>query len=71
MFRGALDTDDGEIIYMTYTGVVHGGANGLYWRVRPIFQTASEKYDWLNHIVCVGKSKQIPGKVAYDMFEIL
>lgn len=69
--RITLDTDDGEIIYMTYTGVVHNGGNGLYWRVRPIFQTASEKYDWLNHIVCVGKNKSIPGKVAYDVFEIL
>lgn len=69
--RITLDTDDGEIIFMTYTGVVHSGANGLYWRVRPIFQTASQTYDWLNHIVCVGKSKQIPGKVAYDVFEIL
>jgi len=69
--RITLDTDDNEIIYMTYTGVVHRADSGLYWRVRPIFQTASEKYDWLNHIVCVGKSKQIPGKVAYDVFEIL
>lgn len=69
--RITLDTEDGEIIYMTYTGVVHRADSGLYWRVRPIFQTASEKYDWLNHIVCVGKSKQIPGKVAYDVFEIL
>jgi hypothetical protein len=69
--RITLDTDDGDIIYMTYTGVVHRAGSGLYWRVRPIFQTASEKYDWLNHIVCIGKSKQIPGKVAYDVFEIL
>ncbi len=69
--RITLDTDDGKIIYMTYTGVVHNGDNGLYWRVRPVFQTASEKYDWLNHIVCVGKNKQVPGKVAYDVFEIL
>ena len=69
--RITLDTDDGEIIYMTYTGVVHRADSGLYWRVRPIFQTASEKYDWLNHIVCIGKSKQIAGKVAYDVFEIL
>ena len=49
---------------MSYTGVVRPGENGLYWRVRPIFSTASEKYDWLNHIVCIGKSKQVPGKVA-------
>ncbi|MBL4580247.1 MAG: DUF3237 family protein [Gammaproteobacteria bacterium] len=46
-------------------------SDGLYWRIRPIFQTASEKHDWLNHIVCVGKSKQTPGGIAYDMFEIL
>ena len=69
--RITLDTSDDEIIYMSYTGVVHRAAGGLYWRVRPIIQTASEKYDWLNHIVCIGKSKQISGKVAYDVFEIL
>ena len=69
--RITLETDDGAIIYMSYTGVVARNDNGTYWRVRPIFQTASEKYDWLNHIVCIGKSKQVPGKVAYDFFAIL
>ncbi len=69
--RITLDTDDGAIIYMTYKGMVARNDAGLYWRVTPLFNTASEQYDWLNHIVCVGKSKQIPGKVAYDIFEIL
>lgn len=69
--RITLDTDDGAIIYMTYKGIVTRNDSGLYWRVTPLFNTASEKYDWLNHIVCVGKSKQISGKVAYDIFEIL
>ena len=69
--RITLDTDDGAIIYMTYKGIVARNDSGLYWRVTPVFNTASEEYDWLNHIVCVGKSKQIPGKVAYDIFEIL
>jgi len=69
--RITLETDDGAIIYMSYTGVVHRGDDALYWRVRPIFQTASEKYDWLNHVVCIGKNKQVPGKVAYDIFGIL
>lgn len=69
--RITLDTDDGAIIYMTYKGIVARNDAGLYWRVTPLFNTASEQYDWLNHIVCVGKSKQIPGKVAYDIFEIL
>lgn len=69
--RITLETDDGALIYMTYTGVIHSGDDGLYWRVRPVFHTASEKYDWLNHIVAIGKNKQVPGKVAYDVFRIL
>ena len=56
---------------MTYKGVVARGDSGLYWRVTPVFNTASEEYDWLNHKVFVGKSKQVEGKVAYDIFEIL
>lgn len=69
--RITLETDDGALIYMSYTGIVSSGANGLYWRVRPIFHTASEKYDWLNHTVFIGKNKQVAGKVAYDIFRIL
>jgi len=69
--RITLETDDGAIIYMTYKGVVARSDSGLYWRVTPVFNTSSEKYDWLNHKVFVGKSKQVEGKVAYDIFEIL
>lgn len=69
--RITLETDDGAHIYMTYRGIVHNGENGLYWRVTPLFSTTSEEYDWVNHIICVGKSKQVEGKVAYDIFRIL
>ena len=69
--RITLETENGAIIYMTYKGVVARGDSGLYWRVTPVFNTASDEYDWLNHKVFVGKSKQIEGKVAYDIFEIL
>ena len=69
--RITLETEDGAIIYMTYKGVVARGDSGLYWRVTPVFNTASDEYDWLNHRVFVGKSKQVEGKVAYDIFEIL
>lgn len=69
--RITLETDDGAIIYMTYKGMVVPSDSGLYWRVTPSFTTSSEEYDWLNHRVFVGKSKQVEGKVAYDVFEIL
>jgi len=69
--RITLQTDDDAMIYMTYKGIINRTESGLYWRVTPLFSTASEKYDWLNHIVCVGKNKQIPDKVGYDIFRIL
>lgn len=69
--RITLETDDGALVYMTYTGIVARGDAGLYWRVRPVFSTTSEKYDWLNHAVFVGKNKSVPDKVAYDIFRIL
>ena len=69
--RITLETDDGAHIYMSYRGIVHSGENGLYWRVTPLFSTTSEEYDWINHIVCVGKNKQVEGRVAYDVFRIL
>lgn len=69
--RITLLTDDGAHIYMTYKGMIVRNDSGLYWRVTPVFTTASEKYDWLNHVVCVGKNKQVQGKIAYDIFQIL
>jgi hypothetical protein len=56
---------------MTYKGMVVRSDSGLYWRVTPVFNTASEKYDWLNHIVAVGKNKNVEGKIAYDIWRIL
>ena len=69
--RITLETDDGAIIFMSYTGVVSRGDTGLYWRVRPIFQTASEKYDWLNRIVTVGTGQRLASGPVYDVYQIL
>ena len=68
--RATIETDDGALIYMTYTGYIHtdakrftkiltGKANELsqsdyYFRTNPIFETSSPKYAWLNHIVSIG-----------------
>lgn len=71
--RGTLETDDGDLIYVWYRGVVAPGENGLYWRTTPVFETASEQYKWLNNIVAVGvhTGDIKPGKVAYEVYEIL
>ncbi|MCB1671642.1 MAG: DUF3237 domain-containing protein [Pseudomonadales bacterium] len=69
--RITLLTDDGAYIYMTYKGMLVRSDSGLYWRVTPVFNTASEKYGWLNHLVAVGKNKNVEGKIAYDIWRIL
>ncbi|MBN4075535.1 DUF3237 domain-containing protein, partial [Gammaproteobacteria bacterium AH-315-E17] len=73
--RITLMTDDGEYIYLTYTGIMYQSDAGVYWKITPNFQTASEKYDWLNHIVTVGQGYLEGGDFAngifYDIFRIL
>jgi Protein of unknown function (DUF3237) len=70
--RTLLMTDDEQPIYISYRGVVHRPAGGeTYWRVLPVFETASPKYDWLNKIVSVGVSFTIPQRVSYRIFQIL
>jgi hypothetical protein len=59
--RLILQTDDNQRIYVTYRGVVYrpaqqpaagGGpaasAAPTYFRITPVFETTSSKYDWLN-----------------------
>lgn len=69
--RGTLKTDDGALIYTWYRGIVARKDGGMYFRTTPYFETNSEKYAWLNHVVAVGVFKPVAGKVAYDVFEIL
>ena len=83
--RLVLETDDGALVYMHYTGVRYGSpevmqriADGetvdpseYYLRNTPYFETAAPRYDWLNRIVAVGIGRRMPDHAAYDVFEIL
>ncbi|HMD49883.1 MAG TPA: DUF3237 domain-containing protein [Bryobacteraceae bacterium] len=83
--RLVLKTDDGALIVMTYRGVRHASsevnarlargesvaASEYYFRTAPFFETASEKYGWLNRIVAVGIGDRKPDSVVYEVFEIL
>ena len=42
-----------------------------YMRVAPLFETASEKYRWLNWIVAMGVGRITEAGVAYDAYEVL
>ena len=74
--RVTLRTDDEQLIYLTYRGLIHttpGSPQGTppYWRTTPIFETGSEKYAWLTKIIAVGVGYPVPGKAAYRIFQIL
>ena len=83
--RLVLKTDDGALIGMTYKGLRHGSpevlakvAKGepvdpglLYFRTACFFETASEKYGWINRIIALGVGHRPPEGPVYEMFELL
>lgn len=84
--RLTIKTDDNELIFMEYSGVMalpKEASERLakqeplthtdgYFIVAPRFTTASTKYAWLNQIQAVGKmvSLQRGHGIKYDIFEI-
>jgi hypothetical protein len=83
--RMTLETDDGALVLMTYRGVRHASvevsaklARGehvdrheYYLRIAPFFETGSERYLWLNHILSVGVGERTPDGANYEVFQIL
>ena len=83
--RMTLETDDGHTICMTYRGLRHGppevmdrisrgeavDASEYYHRVTPYFETASEKYSWLNGIVCIAAGHKQSWGGVYSVHQVL
>ncbi len=42
-----------------------------YFRIKPIFETASEKYAWLNNILAIGAGHRFADGPVYSLFEVL
>ncbi len=83
--RILLQTDDDSLIAMTYTGIRHGPQDVLdrmargeavnpaeyYMRATAYYETAAERYDWLNRVVSVASGHRVAGGAIYQVFEIL
>jgi hypothetical protein len=72
--RITLETDDGALIYMTFTGLRHGAATdpgGEYFRTLPRFATAAPKYAFLNRVLAVGSGEIGAGGPVHTIEEIL
>jgi len=83
--RFVMETEDQHLIGMKYTGIRHGPQAVLdriargesvspadyYFRVTPYFETASEKYGWLNNVVSVATGHRLASGPIYQVFEVL
>jgi len=67
--RVTLETDDGALIHMTFTGV-RDDANH-YFRTVPRFETAAAKYAFLNLLLAVGSAEIRPDGPVHTIEEIL
>ena len=84
--RATIKTDDGELIYTSYNGVIQCSkeqtdrlnkgdelkAEDCYFLTAPTFETKSEKYGWLNGLQTVGKMISLKGgdHIRYDIFTV-
>jgi hypothetical protein len=83
--RLVLKTHDDAMIAMTYRGMRHGPPDVIqrmergeaidpatyYFRISPMFETASASYDWLNRILAIGIGHRRPDGPVYSVFEVL
>ncbi len=67
--RVTLETDDGVLIHMTFTGV-RDDANH-YFHTVPRFETAAPKYAFLNRLLAVGTGEIRPEGPVHIIEEIL
>ena|SRR5580700_11370306 len=83
--RLVLKTKDDVQICMTYRGLRHGPAEvvakiekgevvdpaSYYFRINPLFETASPKYDWINRILAIGIGHRRADGPIYSVFEVI
>jgi Protein of unknown function (DUF3237) len=67
--RVTLETDDGGLIHMTFSGM-RDDANG-YFRTVPRFETATPKYAFLNRLLAIGIGEIGPDGPVHVIEEVL
>lgn len=83
--RLTLSTEEGELVYATYTGRRAGAADVVarfrrgetvpegadYLRIAAVFETAAPRLLWLNDIIAIGRGHRPPEGLRYEVFELL
>lgn len=79
-------TDDGALIYVTYTGRTwippevaqafrdpaqpQVDPSRYRLRIAPVFETSDQRYDWLNAMLAVGVGERLANGVRHHIYEI-
>ena len=83
--RATMRTHDGALIHYETRGVIKVPADGLdrlaagevlafdetYVRTTPRFETADERYMWLNEVVAVGYNVLSPDHIDYRVYHLV
>jgi hypothetical protein len=83
-FGGELESHDGALIEITYTGVMDLGPDGYEKflkgeapataavRAAPRFRTAHPAYAWMNRLQCISIGKATPAtpEVLFDVYAL-
>jgi len=85
--RAVWQTDDSDLIYLSYTGrslipddvrtafadpaAPDVDPSRYYLRIAPVFETASAKYGWLNGVLAVGVGERTDFGVRHVIHEVL
>ena len=68
--RLTIETDDGALILMTYTGINATRDGERIIRTAPLFETEDERYAWLNTVQAVGLGSAGGGVVTYQVYAL-
>lgn len=83
--RLTMQTNDEQLIYMTYKGFRHGPKDVIdrlnrgesvdpslyYFRATPYFETSSDKYAWLNGVCTIATGQRSASGPTYHVFQVL
>lgn len=67
--RGVMETDDGALIYATYSGRIDTAA-GTGPIAAPLFDTGDDRYRWLAKIQAVAKGTIDGDTLSYEVYEV-
>ena len=70
--RCSIETHDGALIYVTYTGRASLGPDGTSpIIIAPTFETGDSRYTWLNQVQAIGRGiKGENDTLVYDIYQV-